>query len=593
MSQILEFFSGGWMPADKRGAVEWCEDYVMEIPFSPIPGRFRCENTPMLREIIEAITSPRVRTVSVVAAVQSGKTLAAELAMAYIIPNMPGPALWVTAKDDDAKTEGESRLQPLFENCPPVKALFPADKNKKRNRAIFFGNGMPLWLVGANNRRNLQSRSIRWLFGDEVWLWPAGRLAEAEARVSAFGRLGKCVFFSQGSVAGDDCDRKFKATDQREWYYRCPECGTLQAYKWENIHWDENAKNPDTGAWDFNRVKATARLNCEACGCAFRDSPAIRTQLNKGGQFVAQNPHASAEHVGFHWNALSAMSWGELAEKFLRAKAEARKGRTDDLAAFYQQRLALAWCEDSDYSADEVFENQPSEKGYLMGDTDWEMEGVADTATRCFIPSKDAPELASSTAPRLRFLTIDVQDGYFVYVVRSWAPSGELSRLVWCGIAQNFQDLADVREKFNVPARFVFIDAGFATQRVFAWCAETGAIAFQGDRAGKANYRHSDGKFRFYSPKRLMRAGNAVRAAEAYFFSNISCKDKLSDLRRAGGDVWGLPADISDEYIKQLGAEYRSSVNGKPIWLKRGNRANHYWDCEVMQVAAAYLMKII
>ena len=90
-----------------------------------------------------------------------------------------------------------------------------------------------------------------------------------------------------------------------------------------------------------------------------------------------------------------------------------------------------------------------------------------------------------------------------------------------------------------------------------------------------------------------MRAGNAARAAEVYFFSNISCKDKLSDLRREGGDVWALPADIPEEYRKQLGAEYRSSVNGKPIWLKRGNRANHYWDCEVMQIAAAYLMKVL
>ncbi|MBP3302896.1 MAG: phage terminase large subunit family protein [Opitutales bacterium] len=590
MSEIFRIFTDEWTPPDENGATRWCEEHIHEIPYSPIPGRFRRDNNPMIPEIIEAIVSPRVRSVSVVASVQSGKTLAAELSLAYIVANLPGPALWVTAKDDDAKTEGESRLLPLLENCPPAKKLFPTDKNKKRNRAVFFENGMTLWLVGANNRRNLQSRSIRWLFGDELWLWPQGRLREAEARVSAFGRLGKCVFFSQGSIAGDDCDRKFQATDRREWHFCCPECGALQAYKWENIHWDAAAKNETTGEWDFRRVKATANLSCEVCGHAFRDTPGERSRLNSGGKFVAQNPNASAEHVGFHWNALATMSWGELAETFLRAKAEARKGRTEDLAAFYQQRLALAWCEDSDYSADEVFENQPSGNTYLMGASDWELEGVADAASRRFVPAREHTDAAD--APRLRFLTVDVQDGYFVYVVRAWSPAGGRSRLIWCGIAQTFGDLADIRTKFCVPAKFVFIDAGFATQRVFAWCAETGAIAFQGDRAGKANYRHPDGKFRFYSPKRLARAGNASRAAETYFFSNISCKDKLSDLRREGGDVWGLPADIPEEYVKQLGAEYRSNVNGKPIWLKRGNRANHYWDCEVMQVAAAFLMKV-
>ncbi|MFI3244273.1 MAG: hypothetical protein R3Y56_08480 [Akkermansia sp.] len=81
----------------------------------------------------------------------------------------------------------ESRMQKLFDNCAPVKALYPPDKNKKRNTTIHFANGMTLWMAGAYNRKNLQTRSIRWLIGDETWLWPQGHMAEAEARVTAFG----------------------------------------------------------------------------------------------------------------------------------------------------------------------------------------------------------------------------------------------------------------------------------------------------------------------------------------------------------------------------------------------------------------------
>jgi hypothetical protein len=32
---------------------------------------------------------------------------------------------------------------------------------------------------------------------------------------------------------------------------------------------------------------------------------------------------------------------------------------------------------------------------------------------------------------------------------------------------------------------------------------------------------------------------------------------------------------------------------GKWIWLQIGHRANHLWDCECMQVAAATMLKII
>lgn len=76
--------------------------------------------------------------------------------------------------------------------------------------------------------------------------------------------------------------------------------------------------------WDFEEVHNTVALRCEGCNHHFADSDATRRQLNASGAYVAQNPKASVENVGFHWNALCAMSWGKLAEMYLRAKAAAR-----------------------------------------------------------------------------------------------------------------------------------------------------------------------------------------------------------------------------------------------------------------------------
>jgi phage terminase large subunit GpA-like protein len=183
----MTFYDDLWrrvcVPPDRRPIWQWAEEHIRSIPYSPSPGAFRVANSPQIKEVFAAITDPRVRVVSIIAAVQAAKTLVSEISLAYIIANMPGPTLWLNETDEDARDQSESRLQKLFDVCAPVRALYPANRHKKRNTTIHFSNGMTLWIVGAHNRTNLQRRSIRWIFADETWLYPTGHMAEAEARV--------------------------------------------------------------------------------------------------------------------------------------------------------------------------------------------------------------------------------------------------------------------------------------------------------------------------------------------------------------------------------------------------------------------------
>jgi hypothetical protein len=52
-----------------------------------MPGRFRSDNSPWLREVMEAIVDPQVRVVSILASIQSSKTTGPELTLCYIIAN--------------------------------------------------------------------------------------------------------------------------------------------------------------------------------------------------------------------------------------------------------------------------------------------------------------------------------------------------------------------------------------------------------------------------------------------------------------------------------------------------------------------------
>ena len=575
-----------WTPADRREPWRWCEDHIKSIPYSPLPGPFRSENSPWIREVMEAIVDPKIRLVSIIAAVQSSKTTSPELTLCYIIANLPGPCLWLDQTDEDAKDESESRLQKLFESCEPVKKLFPKNKNKQRNCTIHFSNGMTLWLLGAYNKTNLQRRSIRWLFGDETWRWPVGHMAEAEARTTAFGWLGKCVFMSQGGEENDDTHRKFETTDMREWHFKCPKCKKYIPYKWENVEWDDDCKD-ENGEYDFSKINHSTALKCPECGEYFEDSDRMRRILNKDGKFIALNPNASKENVGFHWNALASMSWGKLAELYLRAKIAARKGDSSLLQQFYQKRLALAWREFA-----EDYRLEIASGSYNSGDV-WDEEAGFNKLGEIIAP----PFAENEVIAPLRIMSVDVQMNCFYLVVRAWSINGS-SRLLWHEKVLTWEDIEEIQKRFRILDNLVFVDAGYNSFEVYKHCGERNWIALMGDNRANFFHRLPNGKtvLRFYSPVKHIFISRYVKC-RMHFWSNLNVKDTLARIRRnqntSDGATWEVPTDISEDYLKQMESEHRIKKGNSWIWEQIGNRPNHYLDCEAMNCAGALMLKIV
>lgn len=580
---LRELLAAITQPPEKATPTEWAERHADLSAISHIPGLFRRDNSPQTAAVMDAIADPAVREVSVVACVQSGKSLAPALALAYLIATTPGPALWLDVTDEKAKLASESRLRPLFEHCPPVAALFNADKNKMRNATMIFSNGMSLWINGANNRKNLQSRSIRYLFGDETWQWERGRMAEARARTTAFAR-GKCVFFSQAGIADDDTDRAFLATNRAEWSFACARCGETQPFAWENLRWDPSAKNAATGAWDFARVRESVRLVCPHCGHALAFSPATLRALNASARFVARNPLAPSTLRGFHWNALATMDWRDLAVQFLSAKAIARRGDISELRTFVQQRLALAWKEDAE--AEALVETTVNEGRFRLGDA-WAAEAFFDAQTAQVVPA-GTDWAAAAHLPRLRFLTADVQEDFFYWTVRAWSADG-CSRLLACGMAQSFDELTALRARWDVYPIFTFIDCGFRTPQVLSFCAKNNFTALRGSALNEWNF---PGKTRaYFSPRENVACGNGL-FARRHFFSNLRMKDILHELRSGrAAATWEIPSDAPAHYVKQLASERRN--NEKEIWEQIGKLPNHFFDCEVMQICGAVMLALI
>lgn len=581
-----------FMPRRKPDIVQWAEENITEIPYSPLRGRFRISSSPFLAPVLRAIAAPEIRRVLLSACVQSGKTLAPEIALCYFIANSPGPALWLDVVDDSAKDQGEGRLMPLFENCPAVKAVLPEDKERRKKRSIFFNNGMSLWIAGANNKGNLQRRSIRYVFGDETWLWKADRMKEAEARTSAFGVRSKCVFMSQGSFEGDDMARAIAESDQREWMVPCPKCGSYQKLQWERVRWAPEAKM-ESGRWDLNKATASAHYVCEKCGAEWENTDKIRNGFNMSGKFVAQNTDGRSDTACFHWNAIATMDWGVLVSEYLAAKAFSRRGDKSALQVFYQKRLAETW---GVYTGDEQIQPLFEEgDGYRIGD-EWAEESVFDYQRRIWISAKEFSETYSSmSAPefRMRFMTVDVQLGSYYWVVRAWNQSGS-SRLVNRGIAMGPNDLEKVRNENCVKPHLLFIDARFRTQLVKTFCAKYGWCALMGVGRYK-EFAHrvaaNETVMRPFSPPQTFVASSG-KVGKCFMFSSDAMKDVLAELRGGKTEMrWEIPRDIDKVYLRQMEAEYYDVT--MRAWVCPEKKDNHYFDCESMQVCAAMIGGIL
>jgi phage terminase large subunit GpA-like protein len=535
---------------------------------------------------MEAMVDPAVKEVCILAAIQATKSLGAELTLAYIIENLPGPTLWLCDNDENAKDHSESRLQPLFEKCDPIKRLFPADKNKKRNTTIHFNNGMSLWILGAHNLKNLQRRSIRWIIGDECWNWPQGHMEEAEGRTTSFGWLGKCIWMSQAGVEDDDLDRKWKSTDQREWTFRCPECGSRQPYKWQRVEWDKTCKDEE-GNYNFETLRESTRYKCIDCEHLIEDTYTNRRKMADSGAFEITNQNASKELVGFHWNGIATMKWGRLAEMYIRAKLAAKKGDMNPLIQFYQKRLAQPW----DESAEDFGMDVPTQ-AYELGNV-WGKEGALN-ANMQVVESTDK----TARVP-LRFLTVDVQTDHFWLKVRSWSPLGQ-SRLIWYEKVLTWEDVEAVQHRFEIHPQLVFCDSGYNPYEVYKQCGPRGWTALKGDQ--KDNFIHvrklKDGTTektrRFYSPVHKVAAGRDMCRLHHYSANNMrDILQKLRNLKIGDEPMWQIPDETGKDYRRQLEAERRIKKGNKWVWQQIGKRPNHYFDCEVMDITAAVMLKII
>jgi phage terminase large subunit GpA-like protein len=581
---LLEFLRGLYRPTPRQTVVQWAEaNLKLTARQTEHPGPYSTSVRPYVREPLECWKDSGVVEMTLCWGSQTSKTTTLMAGLAWLIDTEPSPALWLMPTENLARSFSKSRWMPMLEDCPAMVAHFPSDKDKLTHLEQHFDRST-LTFVGSNSAANLASRPVRVLVADEVDKFAQASEREADAldlaeqRLKAFSS-SKLFLTSTPTTTEGRIWQRFLRGDQRRYYLPCPHCKAPIRLEWRQVKWDETAKLED-GKWDFGRVRASARYECQLCKGAMTDAQKVAGLRH--GQWIPENKGALPGVRSYHLSSLYSpdrkCTWGHLAVQFIESQ-ESLIG----LQGFINGNLAEPW------------ENQAAPRQreeLIVAGT----EGLADKA--------------------IKFLTVDCQASspHFWFVVRAWNEDGS-SRAIEAGPLDTWHDVREKQGQHGVQDVHVVIDSGYDAPTVYSECLRWGRFF---PRTGRVplwvGWMPAKGMPRkgWRNPKTGVEDPFFLRGIDPRVGDNAGRQGKLElKLLEFGTDVtkdilerlrkgktatrWEVADNVaSPEYWRHLDCEQKvarmSSATGRTTWtwLPRSSKwPNHLADCEVMQVAAA------
>lgn len=429
-------------PPERYTVSEWADNFRVLTNISAEPGRWRTNRTPYLKEPMDKFTDPLIEQIVLCFGAQIGKTEAELNMIGYALDQTQSPVMMVYPTDTIAKFASDKRVQPMLKSVKSISDNF--DENSKLLE-LDFNNGNYMVLVGANSPSSLSSRSIKYLFFDEIDKYPAfsGKEADpiklAKERTKTFVDK-KIVMVSTPTVeSGNIWQALMNANERRQYYVPCPHCGVSQTLKFKQIKWpDEHNDNADM-------IRDTAYYECEHCGGHIHDKH--KMEMLRHGTWEAVNASQSkVRSISYHLSSIYSpwVTFGDVAYEF-----KTSKGTPASLMNFINSWLAEPWRSAKTKSTQNM---QFTESTYPSG----------------IVPDKAVLLIAS----------VDVQLDHFWWEVRAYAP-GVKSYLIDYGQASTWDDLEEIIIHREYPSEYgeprqimkAGIDSGFRTDEVYQFCS--------------------------------------------------------------------------------------------------------------------------
>ena len=150
---------------EKLTVSQWAEKYRILDESSNFSGQWSNDITPYLVGIMDAFNDPYIQEINFCKPTQVGGTEAMLNMLGWIIVDSPSPTMIVYPSDDLAKDTSNDRIKPSLTKTPEIKERFYEHSSKELNLKF---RGMKIYLRGSGSPGKLASKSIKYLFFDEI-----------------------------------------------------------------------------------------------------------------------------------------------------------------------------------------------------------------------------------------------------------------------------------------------------------------------------------------------------------------------------------------------------------------------------------------
>jgi phage terminase large subunit GpA-like protein len=588
MANSVPQISGGWLRRDTRPIWQIADGhYGMDRTRKP-GEKWHLSTTPWCKEVFNDWQDESVRELVLMAAAGSAKTTPMQIIVAYHVEHDPCPIAWLTCDETLARDASEERILPMLENTASIRNLIlpgMRDVTLRKIRTLH----CTVDIMAASQKAAFEQNRYRVLVGDECRKWALGTLSKAENRQIGYTDAKRC-FCSTAGTAGDEFHQHFLRGNRAEVVIPCQNCGQLIPFVW-------SSKYSSLPPWLAGRAQFKYEgddlwLEC-SCGHKHHESPGFKLYIRDKLTWVDTNPEAHAGIRSRHWPIFIA-PWSEwrkaVLPKWKLATQALERGNVELLREFVQETLAEPWSEGQQHERKEI-----TAASYKLGDV----------------------QVVGGNEWAAVFMTVDVGARELHYVVRGWKPDS--SRAINIGAASTWNEIREIQVRYGldkyihvggkqVPlSRRVAIDARYSVTRdqneVHLHCAKYGWTALMGEDRDFYQETVKEQKIRkLYSEPRMIDVHIGTHAEKSlycvqFMFADGPSQDLLQKIVDGKLLRWEYPSDAPEAYPLHLGNEIKGmhrKQKGSPEvfgWHRIG--AQHWRDCEKMQVVLASMMKIV
>ena len=462
-----------------RTMAEFAEQEVV-LPTGPYQGlRFNLDRNPFSRLLFREIDSGHWRRIFATGPQQSGKTLnVSVIPLMYHLFEIGETAIYGVPTLDMVAQKWQQDLRPVIAASKYADQIPDAGQGSRGGRVeqITFRNGATLlFRTGGGSDKKRAGFTSRILGITEVDGMDTAsaksregdRIGQLEGRVSAFENsvtYGECTV----TIEAGRTWHEYTAGTESRVCIPCPHCGEYVTPEREHlVGWQDAA--------DVLDAKDRTRVACPACGAMWTNEQRIeanrRSVLAHRGQTVLKSgeiegPVPRTDTLGFRWNAINNLlvSQGEIGAR------EWRAAREPDETNATKKLLQFTWARPYKPDADEMTEL--SAEAITKRVATEEQGDVPKNAAGGVIVTIDLGKyVAHWTAgvERTDGSPHVVDYGTFDIPSADMAPEKALFAAL-----RTFRDGVIRPGIDGKPVTLTWIDSGYLTSTVYAFCKESG-----------------------------------------------------------------------------------------------------------------------